>query len=184
MIKHFKSIGRKELIAFLKEADVLLQKRKKEMVITILGGASIILQGIRERATADIDIVNQEDAISFQKICAKLGMPVDIVSVSSTVDFAHAPTVVVFSGKALKVESVTAEDLIKLKLERFRKQDPEDIYAIIQKIGLAYPRFKSIVQEMLIDFVGNARMLFLSALVVVERMYPEQGEDFSALLPQ
>lgn len=76
----------------------------------------------------------------------------------------------------------TAEELLKLKLERFRKQDPEDIYAIIEKAGISYDQFKSIAQEMLLFFIGNPRELLLSALIVVERMYPEKQDDFKILL--
>ena len=62
------------------------------------------------------------------------------------------------------MHSVTVEDLIKLKLERFYKQDPEDIYAILEKTALPYERFKDIVSDMLPDFIGNPRALLLSAM--------------------
>ena len=97
-------------------------------------------------------------------------------------DFLHAPKVVLFRGKALRVQSVTVKDLIKLKLERFYKQDPEDIYAILEKTALPYERFKDIVSDMLPDFIGNPRALLLSAMVVVETVYPQHKADFEALL--
>ena len=75
-------------------------------------------------------------------------------------------------------QDLTAEDLIKLKLERFRKQDPEDIYAILEKTGMGFDRFQSIVKEMLPDFIGNPRELVLSARLVVERMYPNRLGEF------
>lgn len=80
----------------------------------------------------------------------------------------------------LVVESITTEELIKLKLERFRKQDPEDIYAIIEKTSLSYEHYKAVVKEMLQYFVGNVRELILSALIVVEKMYADKKEDFAS----
>lgn len=73
------------------------------------------------------------------------------------------------------------EDSLKLKLERFRKQDPEDIYAIIEKTAFPYEKFKGLVKEMLPDFIGNPRELVLSAWIVVERMYPAQAADFEKI---
>lgn len=107
-----------------------------------------------------------------------MGITVDIVAIVSTVDFPNAPKVILFEGRGLTVDSVTPQDLIKLKLERFRKQDPEDIYAIIQKTALSYEDYKALVKNMLPDFIGNGRELLLSAKLVVERMYPEQISDF------
>jgi hypothetical protein len=102
------------------------------------------------------------------------------VSIASTVDFDYAAKIKVFSGKRLTVYSVTPRDLIKLKLERFRKQDPEDIYAVIEKIKLPYEDFKNLVQDMLLDFIGNPRELALSAWIVVERVYGEYRSAFEA----
>lgn len=80
------------------------------------------------------------------------------------------------------MHSVTVEDLIKLKLERFYKQDPEDIYAILETTALPYKRFKDIVSEMLTDYIGNPRTLLLSAMVVVETVYPRRKTDFERLV--
>ena len=163
----------------------LARRRRPALRITILGGASIILLGFRERATRDIDIAPTADAHLFQKLCRPRGIPVDIVTVCSTVDLHHCATTPVFKGKLLAMHSVTIEDLLKLKLERFRKHDPEDIYAILQRTGLPFNQFKAAVKEMLLDFVGNPRELALSACLVVERIYPEHLDDFEkTVLPQ
>jgi hypothetical protein len=177
-----KAATRGDLLEIFSEIDEALQKKRAKQSITVIGGVSIILLGLRDRSTLDIDIANVGDAAAFRKICSGHGIQVDIVTVVSTVDFAHAPKVMVYEGKALTVDSITAEDIIKLKLERFRKQDPEDIYSIIEKISLPYERFKSIAQDMLPDFIGNPRELLLSALIVVERMYAEKQDDFKILL--
>ncbi len=164
------------------QLDDLLAKRNEKISVTTIGGVSIILQGIRDRSTADIDIAYVGDAIAFQKACPELGFTVDIVTVTSTVDFAHASKINLFRGKALEVNSITAEDLIRLKLERFYKQDPEDIYAIIEKTALPYERFKAIVADMIPDFIGDPRSLLLSGMIVVETIYPENKADFGTLL--
>ncbi len=174
----FISTTSKDLLDLFSKIDSILHASHKKLHITTLGGASIILQGFRERATRDIDIANNKDATSFQDICNQLGVPVDIITIASTVDFDQASKVPIFNGQSLLIDSVTASDLIKLKLERFRKQDPEDIYAIIEKIKLPYQRFKLLVKDMIPDFVGNPRELQLSATIVVERIYPNQREDF------
>ncbi|MBN2107255.1 MAG: hypothetical protein JW832_07485 [Deltaproteobacteria bacterium] len=182
--KHNSAVTREDLFRILAQIDDLLVKQKRNLSVTTIGGVSIILQGFRDRSTTDIDIANVEDAAAFQEICAGKGIPVDIVTISSTVDFLHAPKVVLFSGRALVVNSVTAQDLIKLKLERFYKQDPEDIYAIIQKTSLPYERYKAIVSDMITDFTGNPRGLLLSAMVIVETVYPQNKADFKALLTE
>lgn len=131
-------LTREELLRILTRIDELLAGQQKKISVTAIGGVSVILLDIRDRATTDIDIINVGDAKGFQEVCAMQGIEVEIVTVASTVDFMHAPKVLLFQGNALEVSSVTAEDLIKLKLERFYKQDPEDIYAIIQKTDLPY----------------------------------------------
>lgn len=175
-------VTREELLRIFADIDHGLQQHHRKVSVTAIGEVSILLQGIRNRSTRDIDIADTGDASAFQKACEQKGMPVDIVTISSTVDFLHAPKVVLFQGKALQVHSVTAEDLIKLKLERFYKQDPEDIYAIVEKTALPYERFKDIVSDMRTDFIGNPRALLLSAMVVVETVYPQNKADFEALL--
>ena len=76
------------------------------------------------------------------------------------------------------VLSVMTEDLIRLKLERFRKQDPEDIYAIIQKEKLSYESFVALVKEGLSYFVGRPEAYQISAQIVVETVYADHIEDF------
>jgi len=146
--------------------------------ITVVGGLAIILQDIRDRATLDIDVAPTKDAAVFQELCNRLGVPVDIITVASTVDLVHTSTVNMYAGNFLSVNSVKAKDLIRLKLERFYKQDPEDIYAIIDKINLSYEAFKMLVCDMLIDFIGNPRNVLLSAFQVVEIKYPDHAREF------
>lgn len=182
MRKTLKSIAKEGLLQLFQKIDQDLIQQQKSISITILGGASIILLGFRERATADIDIAPNRNAALFEAICKKHGLPVDIVTISSTVDFNHCPSVNVYQGAGLAVMSVVAEDLIRLKLERFRKQDPEDIYAIIQHEKLPYKRFKEIVVDMLPDYIGNPREVALSALIVVEQLYAGHAADFTKVL--
>ncbi|MFH1830926.1 MAG: DUF6036 family nucleotidyltransferase [Pseudomonadota bacterium] len=181
-MKHNIPATRDELLRIFTQIDKQLCSEKRTMQITVLGGASIILLGLRDRATLDIDIANVDDAAEFQKLCRKKSIPVDIITVSSTVDFDYAETVTVFNGKALVVSSVTPMDLIRLKLERFRKQDADDIEAIIAKTSLPYENFKQIVEDMLLYYIGNPREVLLSALIIAERLYPKDASDFKTLL--
>lgn len=173
-----KAITKKDALYFFQKIDGELENLGKRVQITVLGGLAIILQGFRDRSTLDIDIAPTSDAKTFSKICQKLKIPVDIITISSTVDFVHTETNRQFSGKFLMVNSVSSKDLIKLKLERFRKQDPEDIMAIIDKINLSYDSFQNLVKEMLADFIGDPRFLILSAQDLIERKFPEHLEIF------
>lgn len=176
--KKFISIDQASLPDLYQKMETILAEKKQKIKIVVLGGLAIIAQGFRERATLDIDIAQNHDAAIFSKVCNALSIPVDVITVSSTVDLNHAPTKNIFSGKHLILEAITAPDLIKLKLERFYKQDPDDIYAVIQKTGMAYEDFKALFLDMLPDFIGNPRGLILSAQLVVERMFPESTEYF------
>jgi hypothetical protein len=163
--------------------DQIDERLDRESNITLLGATSLILLDIIDRGTMDIDIANSHDALSFKKIAAKLHCPVDIVTVSSTVDFANADLRVVYQGKRLKVSSVSEKELIKLKLERYRKQDPGDISAIIKKIGLSFEDYKTLALEASQDYVGNPKMFILSILMVAEDHYsPKQAEELNAIL--
>ncbi|HEX5033503.1 MAG TPA: hypothetical protein VFW62_03400, partial [bacterium] len=84
-----------------------------------------------------------------------------------------------FSGKALTLYGVGPEDLIRLKLERFRKHDPEDIYAIITAIDFPYEKFVDLVDDAKSYFIGRVEEYLTSAQLVVERMYPEKLSGFS-----
>lgn len=172
------SITREDLLKLFQEIDAQLVAGQQRVTVTVLGGASIIMLGFRDRATLDIDIAGNRDAVLFRKICAERGISVDIITIVSTVDFNDAPTVELYRGAGLTVRSVTADDLVKLKLERFRKQDPEDIYAIIEKTQMDFEKFLFLVKEMLPDFIGNPQELTLSARLVVERMYPGRLGEF------
>ncbi|MDO8493830.1 MAG: DUF6036 family nucleotidyltransferase [Deltaproteobacteria bacterium] len=176
-----KEMTKKEVLEIFDTIDQELGKTKKKIQITVLGGSAVILQDFRERSTRDIDIAPSANAELFAKLCKKLDVPVDIITISSTVDLAVAKTIPQFSGKYLSVHSVIAEDLIKLKLERFFKHDPEDIMAIIDKTTFPYLAFKKLFQEMLLDFIGNPTPLILSAQEIVERKYSENIHDFEKL---
>lgn len=158
--------------------DDALRATSLNLSIRVLGGISMLLLGVRDRVTIDIDVAATADAHEFQKTCATLGIPVDIVTIASTVDLARCPTVTVFRGANLTVESVTPRDLLKLKLERFYKQDPEDIHAIIRRMPISYDEFEAIVADMLPDFIGNVRSLILSAQIVVEQLWPDRVDPF------
>ncbi|MDO8519373.1 MAG: DUF6036 family nucleotidyltransferase [Deltaproteobacteria bacterium] len=168
-----KAITKNEIPLLFEKIDIELGKQKRKVRVTVLGGFAVILQGYRERATLDIDIAPDADANLFSQVCRSLNIPVDIVTVTSTVDLAHTATARVFSGAFLVVDAVKGEDLIRLKLERFRKQDPEDIYAMIDSMQLSYEKFEEMVKDMLIDYVGNPQNLILSAEEIVQRKYPE-----------
>jgi hypothetical protein len=182
MTRKNKMLTKLQLMHLLENIDTDLSGQETSLEVTILGGASIILMGIRERATADIDIVAGTHTAEFELSCRRHGITVDVVTIASTVDLHHCPTVTVFRGKHLEVKSVTATDLIKLKLERFRKQDPEDIYAIIQHEQMTYESFRDIVLDMLTDFIGNPRELTLSTRIVVEQIFPKYTKAFENAL--
>lgn len=167
-----------DVLAVFKTIEGELAKTGQKMRVTVLGGISVILQGFIKRATRDIDIAPTTDARAFAKICKKINIPVDIVTIASTVDLVHTTTLNQYSGPFLTVDSVTAPDLIKLKLERFYKHDPEDIFAIIDHTNISYQDFRSLVKEMLTDFIGNPRGPMLSAREVTERKFPAFLEDF------
>lgn len=175
-------LSKADALQLLQSIDRVFVKKKQRVAVTVLGGLAIILQDFRARSTLDIDIAPTRDAEQFVDACRTLGVPVDVVTIATTVDLVHAPTVVVYTGKALTVAAIEARDLIKLKLERFYKQDPEDVFAIITHIRLAYLHFAEIVCDMLIDFIGNPRSVVLSAQEVVERMYPEHLGEFVQLM--
>ena len=176
--KAFQASERAELLAIFEEIDAGLAARRKMLEVTLVGGASLILLGVRERATMDIDIADRVGAELFCKLCEQRGIPVDRITVASTVDLLHCPTIPIFQGAWLTVQSVTTKDLIKLKLERFRKQDPEDIYAIIEHEALSFKSFRDLVFDMIPDFIGNVRELILSAQIVVEQLYAEHLDAF------
>ena len=171
--KGFHPRRRGDFLSLFSKIDTALKQEGQKADVILLGGASVVLLGFRERATGDIDIVAGASAGLFCKTAEGIGIPTDVVTVSSTVDFEEAPKTIVFQGKNLTVRSIKAEELIKLKLERFRKQDPEDIYAILEKSKISFDQFVSLVKQMLPDFVGNPKTVILSAQIVVEHLYPE-----------
>lgn len=176
-------ITKAELEILLRAIDEDFLVRGRTAHVTLLGGGSIILLGFRDRATLDLDIAATADAAVFLQICRDHGVPVDIVAIASTVDLNHCSTVPVFRGKALTIASVTAPDLVKLKLERFRKHDPEDIEAILAHEQISYEEFSTLVADMRLDYIGNEREVVLSARIIVERVYPDRVEEFAAALP-
>jgi len=147
----------------------------KRMEVIIMGGASLLVLDIIDRGTTDIDVAPRFDAKSFQKAAAKLKVPVDIVSICMTVDFDSQDFLTIFSGKYLHVNSLKEHDLIKSKLERYRKQDPTDIDKIIQKIKLSFDDFCTLASEAMKDYVGRIETFKLNILITAENHYtPEQ----------
>lgn len=176
----FKASKKRDLLEIFEKIDARLKERKQQLEVTLVGGASLILLGVRERVTIDIDIANRAGADLFCELCKEREIPVDRVTVASTVDLIHCPTIEIFKGSSLAILSVTPNDLIKLKLERFRKQDPEDIYSIIEHYSISFETFKNLVLDMLLDFIGNVRELALSAQIVVEQVYPQHLAEFKS----
>ncbi len=174
----FKPANVHDVTEVFQRIDEMLRASSRRLTVRVLGGMSVLMLGVRERVTIDIDVAATADAAEFQTRCAGMGIPVDLVTIASTVDLVHCPTVTVFSGTHLTVESVTLHDLLKLKLERFYKQDPEDIYAIIQHGALSFDTFAALVMDMLPDYIGNVRMLTLSAQIVVEQLWPDRADAF------
>lgn len=173
--KLLKEFTKKDFLDFFAKVDRDLNKK---LSITILGGASIVLLDFKDRATQDIDVAPPIDSL-FLKAGNKNGIPIQSAgNLVSTVDFEHCEKPIVFKGKFLTVHSISPEELIKSKLERFQKQDPEDIYSIIQKTNYSYESFKDLVKEMRIDFVGAPIKLLMHARTVVEQIYPEKSEEF------
>lgn len=177
----FKAAGRPDILKAFEEVDSHLRKKSKKLKVRILGGASILLLGVRNRVTEDIDIAGTSDAVEFQKICARQNVKVDIITIASTVDLEHCEAVGVFAGEFLTVDSVTPKDLVKLKLERFYKQDPEDIYAIIRHENMSFDEFAALALDAVKDYIGNERELILSATMVVEQMWPARAEEFALM---
>ena len=176
--KYPKDWDKQTILTIFADLDTELLKRQKRLSVVAIGGVVIVLQDFQSRSTNDLDIAPISDAEQLLEVCGDLGIHAQVVTLASTVDFTAVQKVRLFSGAALTVDGVGASDLIRLKLERFRKQDPEDIYAIIQKEKFPYDSFAAIVQEGRIDFIGRTEEYLLSAQIVVERMYPEHLEDF------
>ncbi len=163
----------------LQDLDAELAKKGEAISVTAIGGVAIVLQGFIDRSTNDLDLAPISDALRLLRACERLGIDAQIVTQSSTVDFNVIEKIPLFKGKALEFLGVKGEDLIRLKLERFQKHDPEDIYAIIQKEKFPYERFAELVDEGRVDYIGRVEEYLISAHLVVERMYPDKLEDFS-----
>lgn len=166
----------------LKDLDHTFFLKNKKVEIIAIGGVAIVLQDYQDRSTNDIDIAPLSGSEYFLRTCEELGIKAQSITLATTVDFNDTEKVLLFKGNALTVFSVTAEGLIRLKLERFRKQDPEDIYAIIQKEKLSYEDFVKLVKEGLSYFVGRVETYQISAQIVVETIYPDHIDDFKKRL--
>lgn len=176
----FEPVDREGIKNLFIRIDNELKNLQKKVTITLLGGVAIIMQGIRDRATLDFDVAPTKDALLFKKICENINIQVDIVTVASTVDIVHAEASIIYQGKYLVARVILPKDLLRLKLERFFKQDPEDIYAIINYLSLPYEAFKEIILDILPDYIGNARTLLLSALQVVQVKYHSHEKEFES----
>lgn len=176
---HYPREWNKETIQIiLQDLDFHFTKKKKNIEVVVIGGVAIVLQEYQDRATNDFDLAPVSDAGYFLRACEQLGIDAQAITMSTTVDFNDVERIELFRGKSLTVFSVTSEDLIRLKLERFRKQDPEDIYAIIEKERLPYESFAKLVEEGSVIYIGRKENYLTSAQVVVETIYPDRVEDF------
>lgn len=176
------SINKDRLPQIFETINNKLSDQNEKITVTLLGGIAILLGNFRDRVTLDFDIIPSPDTDLFIKICREINIPVDVVSIVSTVDLNESVKKEYFKGSHLTVNAISSTDLIKTKLERFYKQDPEDIYAIIDSLNLDYDKFQEIVKEMLIVYVGDNRFLKLSAAEVVERKYPEKIKEFKQII--
>ncbi len=158
--------------------DSYFSSRKESLEIVVIGGVSVVYQGFQNRSTNDIDVAPVADADKFLKACLELGIDAQSISISTTVDFHAVSKILLFQGSSLTVFSASPKELICLKLERFRKQDPEDIYSIIQKENIPYDDFVNLVQDAVSSFVGRVETYRIAAQIVVETMYPDQAENF------
>lgn len=177
--KYPKEWDKEIILGILKDIDDYFAEKGERVAVTAIGGIAIVLQDFQPRSTNDLDMAPVSDARRLLKACDRLGIKAQVVTLVSTVDFNVIERVRLFSGKALTLYGVGAEDLIRLKLERFEKHDPEDIYAIIQKEKFPYERFTALVREGKDYFIGRVEEYLVSAQLVVERMYPEKFESFS-----
>ncbi|MBF0492171.1 MAG: hypothetical protein HQM15_05270 [Deltaproteobacteria bacterium] len=178
MKKRFASLNRENIQNIFLKLDAYFLKKKKKIQVTTLGGVAILMLGFIERSTYDIDVAVTKDTEVFLNACEELEVEAQAVSIAMTVDFNDAKKQKIFKGKALTIFSVLPKDLIKLKLERFRKQDPEDIYAIIKKTRLSFEEFSQLVKEGVSYFVGRPQEYLLNASVVVEQMWPDCLKKF------
>lgn len=176
-------LDKNDLLNFFKSVDQEFAISALKLDIDILGGASIVLQGFINRSTQDIDILpNQKDMGPFIDAGHRRGITVDVVTVGSTVDFMTCDKITLFKGKYLCVRSIAPNDLIKTKLERFKKQDVEDVFSIIEKTNLSYREFLILVKEMSMDFIGDPDRLIMHARTVVENIFPSHQEEFRKIL--
>ncbi len=177
--KKNKELTRKDFVDFFDRFETELGSKKTTASYVILGGAALVLLDFIERSTEDLDIAKPfGDRELLLEAAEKFGIKIDWVTQCTTVDFEECPKEMVYSGNWLKVSSLNPRDLLKSKLERFQKQDPQDINAILTKLPLGYEEFKKIFSEMLQDFVGNQDQLKMKARTVVERKFPDQAKDF------
>lgn len=176
--KYPKEWDKNTILEILQDLDAYFIKKREKVVVLAIGGLVIVLQDFQQRSTNDVDLAPILNSDRLLKACNQLGINAQVVTLCSTVDFNEARTIKLFTGKMLTINGVSAEDLIRLKLERFHKHDPEDIYAIIQKKKLPYERFAALVDEGKDYFIGRVDEYLLSAQLVVERMYPEKFEEF------
>ncbi|MCB1215125.1 MAG: hypothetical protein KDK66_06580 [Deltaproteobacteria bacterium] len=184
MSNSLKALDRPALFDFFEKMEVALAKQKKFSEVTLLGGTSLIILGIRDRVTWDVDILPAGKNIElFLKLAIKLKMPVDVVSLTSKIDLAASPKTLVYQGKYLQISSIGAEALLQSKLERYAKQDPEDLIALSKKMELSYKKFLVIFKEMIIDYVGNPDRFLIQVRDFVELVFPENLEDFYNCYP-
>jgi len=176
--KKIKDLTHKELLEFFEWFDGKLLLQDLTASYTILGGAALLMLGIISRSTADIDLPAQKMEGLIHEAGQEFGIEIHTVTQCTTVDFAECPKEIVFEGKALQIFSIHPKELLKSKLERYQKQDPQDIKDILSYSKLSYSEFEEIFSEMLKYWVGHPNRLIMHGRNVVERHFPENAKQF------
>jgi hypothetical protein len=169
--RFFREIRRAELTAVFENVSLRLEQLGKRCEVVLLGGCAILALNIRDRATRDIDIFPSPEAKLFKTLCGKESVEVDIVTLCSTVDPAESPKQTVFAGDALTVNALHPIELLKTKIERYYKQDPEDIDAILNATEFSVKAFEKLAKEMMIDFVGDPERLRTTLEIIADKHY-------------
>jgi len=183
MVKR-KQLDKTRIENFFRSFDEELAAKNIQASYLILGGAALVMLEFIDRSTEDIDVVHDGGNFDLMEEAAgKYGIVIDRVTQCTTVDFEECSKEEIFSGKFLKIRSISPQDLLKSKIERFQKQDPADVNAILDNLKLKYADFKSLFSEMSLDYVGNLDRLKTNARIVVERRFAEMADDFYETFP-
>jgi hypothetical protein len=175
--KKLKELHKKDLKDFFDSFEEKLQNEKQNLTYVNLGGAALVLLEVIPRSTTDIDIV-RGDLDKLVSAGSEFGITIQKITQCTTVDFDECSKLVVYSKGFLEVFSISLEDLLKSKIERYYKQDPKDIDEIISRLHLPYKDFKKLFGEMFLIYIGDGKRLTMNARTVVDRSYPADADDF------